>query len=80
MLKKDQIEEIRSVLLEFENAKKYLKRQIDYQKQLLDDAALKYINRESRDDDINSIKGLHLNIKECKVREQELMVTFSYKF
>lgn len=62
------------VLIDFERAKSYLKQQIDKQKQLLEEAALKYINRESREDDMITIKDLQQQIRERNVRERELMV------
>jgi hypothetical protein len=74
-LKQSQVEEMQLLLTDFDRAKAYLKQQIEIQKKLLEEAAIKYINREPRDADIKTIEELHMTIKERKAKEQELLVS-----
>ncbi|KAJ3133808.1 hypothetical protein HK100_004061 [Physocladia obscura] len=73
-LNEEHIMEANNMIKDFELAQDYLKKQIKTHVKQLEDAALKYINRESRDDDLAKISILEEDISKRKKRTQVLIV------
>ncbi|KAJ3206831.1 hypothetical protein HDU82_004285, partial [Entophlyctis luteolus] len=73
-LNEEHIIEANKMIKEFEVAQDYLKKQIANQTKLLEEAAIKYINRESREDDVLRIAALEEDIAKRKKRAQAMMV------
>ncbi|KAJ3344819.1 hypothetical protein HDU91_000103, partial [Kappamyces sp. JEL0680] len=71
-LKNEHIMELQMMLLEFEKAKNFLKKEIATKNQQLEDAAQKYINREPRDEDLKTIADLNNQIATLRKHIEEL--------
>ncbi|KAJ3066924.1 hypothetical protein HDU98_009837 [Podochytrium sp. JEL0797] len=77
-LNEEHILEANKMIKDFEQAQEYLKKQIANQVTLLEEAALKYINRESRDDDLATIASLHQDIQTRKRRQKVMLEELEY--
>ncbi|KAJ3163446.1 hypothetical protein HDU86_000025 [Geranomyces michiganensis] len=69
------VEEVRTMLAEFDEAQTYLKRQITLQAKKLQDAETKYINREPREADLRQIEELERHLEQGKQIMSALMVS-----
>ncbi|KAI8929322.1 hypothetical protein BC831DRAFT_302057 [Entophlyctis helioformis] len=76
LLRTEHVRELQLMLQDFEKAKTYLKKQIANHQKLLQDAEVKYINREPRDVDLQRIAELEQMVAEeqrkCAVIGEEL--------
>ncbi|KAI9352620.1 hypothetical protein BDR26DRAFT_849571 [Obelidium mucronatum] len=77
-LNEEHIVEANKMIRDFEQAQEFLKKQIAHQAKLLEEAAVKYINRESRDDDVAKIAELEEDIKKRKKKAHTMMEELEY--
>ncbi|ORY35145.1 hypothetical protein BCR33DRAFT_503794 [Rhizoclosmatium globosum] len=77
-LNEEHIIEANKMIKDFEQAQDFLRKQIANQQKLLEEAALKYINRESREDDVKKIAELEEDIKRRKRKAHTLMEELEY--
>ncbi|KAJ3025703.1 UNVERIFIED_CONTAM: hypothetical protein HDU68_006785 [Siphonaria sp. JEL0065] len=77
-LNEEHIIEANKMIKDFEKAQDFLKMQIAHQAKLLEEAALKYVNRESRDDDVAKIAELEEDIKKRKKKAHTMMEELEY--
>ncbi|KAI8591508.1 hypothetical protein BDZ88DRAFT_469591 [Geranomyces variabilis] len=67
------VEEVQTMLAEFDEAQTYLKRQITSQAKKLQDAETKYMNREPREADLRQIEELERHLEQGKQIMSALM-------
>jgi hypothetical protein len=73
------VQELQTLLAEFEKAKNFLKKEIAALNHALEQAALKYINREPRPVDTEMIEFLNIDNKDHQRRVAQLEVLFFNK-
>ncbi|XJO75647.1 hypothetical protein BDV3_006292 [Batrachochytrium dendrobatidis] len=78
LVKTEHVRELQIMLQDFEKAKLFLKKQISLQAKQLQDADIKYINREPRDVDIQTISELKQQIDGQKEKISSLLGELNY--
>ncbi|KAI8911599.1 hypothetical protein EDD86DRAFT_120706 [Gorgonomyces haynaldii] len=68
------LQEIEHMLKDFDQAKNFLKKQIQKHQQEIKDAEIKYINREPRDEDVETIARLNKELTDQKFQCHSLSV------
>lgn len=74
-MRAEHIQELQMMLLEFEKAKNFLRREIAAKEGLIKTAAQKYIDREPRDIDMHAIEELNVQVVQFERYTEELRVT-----
>ncbi|KAJ3247620.1 hypothetical protein HDU78_003733 [Chytriomyces hyalinus] len=77
-LNEDHIQEAQKMITEFQHVQDFLKKQIANQLKLLEEADVKYINREPRDVDVAKIAELEEDIRRRKRKAHALMEELEY--
>ncbi|KAJ3238156.1 hypothetical protein HDU81_008303 [Chytriomyces hyalinus] len=77
-LNEDHIQEAQKMITEFQHVQDFLKKQIANQLKLLEEADVKYVNREPRDVDVAKIAELEEDIRRRKRKAHALMEELEY--